>query len=425
MSTIERLRAVADERLLEGHPVEALRGYTALLQVRPEDLDARLRLADALLAMGEVQPAAVVYTAFAKHAALLGHPLRALVAMKVLQQLEPTLGGLLDSLARHYGKGAERLGRGARPSLALSDAPLPEGFRLPDPEPRAALVQLAREVGSDVARVAVYPERLPPIPLFSELPPEAFARVLHEMSLRRVRPGEPIVRQGERGDSFFVLARGRVAVLREEGDGESRRLATLHDGAIFGEVAVLRGAPRGATVVAERDCDLLEFHQEALRAASDEVRTIGQALESFARERLLQNLFSTAPLFRPLTHKQRLDLMRRFVAREISAGEVIVREGDVGEGIYLVLLGEVVVEKSGGRGAMEVASLGPGDVFGEISLLHDRPVTATVRARSHGTVLFLARHYFQRLLSAVPAIREYVEELGDERLMDLRLSLPG
>ncbi len=425
MTTVARLRALADERLLEGNALEALRAYVALLQVRPEELDARLRLADALLALGEVQPAAFVYTAFAKHAALSGHPLRALVAMKVLQALEPSLGGLLDSLARHYGKGSPRLGRAARPSLTLGEVALPEGFRLPDPEPREALLALAQRVGSDVSSIAVYPERLPPIPLFSDLPPDAFARVLREMGLCRVRPGATIVREGEPGTSFFVLARGRVGVLRE-GTGEApERLATLHDGAIFGEMAVLRGSVRGATVVAERDCDLLEFDREALRAAADELHTIGQALEAFARERLLRNLLSSAPLFQPLTRKQRLDLMRRFLAREVKEGEVVLQEGAPGQGLHLVAVGRMAVERVADGGSVRLAELGPGEVFGEISLLHERPATATVRALERSTVLFLARHYFQRLLEAVPAIREYVEDLGDERLMDLRLSVSG
>ncbi len=419
MTTLGRLRSLADEALLSGNALEALRGYTALLRVQPRDLDARLRLADALLALGEVQPAAVVYTAFAKHAALSGYPLRALVAMKVLSALEPQLGRLLDSLARHYGKGSERLGRSARPSLMGLDGPLPEGFRLPDPEPREVLVQLAQQVGADVARIAVYPEKLPPIPLFSELPPDAFARVLHALRLVRARPGQAVVRQGEPGTSFFVVARGSVNVLREEEDGP-RQLATLHDGAVFGEMAVLRGEPRGATVVAERDCDLLEFDQRALQAAAEQVETIGRALEAFARQRVLDNLLNTAPLFQPLERKQRHDLMRRFVATEVAEGGLVVREGQPGQGLYLVATGRVAVETGGVR----LAELGPGDVFGEISLLYERPATADVRATTRTTVLFLARHYFQRLLEAVPAVRAYVEGLGDERLMDLRLSVP-
>ena len=70
-----------------------------------------------------------------------------------------------------------------------------------------------------------------------------------------------------------------------------------------------------------------------------------------------------------------------------------------------------------------LATLKPGDVFGEISLIEDSPATATVTAARAGTVLFLARDVFARLVEAFPEIREYVSQLGEERLMDTRLLL--
>jgi CRP-like cAMP-binding protein len=424
MQTLRDLRAVADERLLSGEFPGALFAYAALLQVEPGELDARLRVADALLAIGEVQRAATVYTAFARHATHAGYPLRALVALKVLEALEPQLGGLVKGLADLYGLGSARVGRGARPALPDLDRPLPPGFAVRPPADPAELAEQAAAIAAATDRTGVsYPELLPAVPVFSELPPDAFARVLGALKLVRARPGQVLVEQGAEGQSFFVLARGAVRVTRRDATGTEHALATLHDGAIFGEMALISAQPRTATVAATTACDLLEFDRQALQAASAEVGTIARGLDAFMRERLLHNLLATAPLFRPLERTQRLDLARRFAAADVAPGTDVIREGDPGKGLYVVLHGEMDVSKRDGDHKVLLATLGPGDVFGEISLLHDAPTSATVTAASQSTVLFLDRAVFQRLLEAIPAVRDYVEGLGEERLMDTQILL--
>lgn len=423
MQTVQELREHADQRLFDGKYHEALHAYALLVQLQPNDLDARLRLADTLLAMGEVPGAAVVYTKLAQHAANAGHPLRALVSLKILEALEPELGKLLESFAALYAKGSERLGRAVRLSLGDPTLPLPGDLKLDSPPPPEELLPAAAKIGVDLSRIAAYPERLPSIPLFSELPADAFARVLRSLKLVRKRPGEVIVAQGEEGTSFFVLARGAVEVTRADDEGTVTRLATLRDGSIFGEMALVSAQPRSATVTAADDCDLLEFDKEALQAAAGEVATLAQALDKFTRERLLNNLLATSPLFRPLDRKQRLDLVRRFTAHDVAAGTHVIREGEEGRGLFVVLSGEMDVWKRDGDEKVLLATLKPGDVFGEIALITDDATTATVTAGVNSTVLFLSKELFQKLADAVEEIRDYVESLGDERLMDTRITM--
>lgn len=423
MNHVGDLKALADRRLFAGDHAGALHAYAALVRIQPENLDARLRVADALLALGEVQRAAVVYTALARHASNAGYPLRALVALKILSALEPQLSSLVNGLAELYALGSPRLGRAVRLSPGDLDHPLPEGLTLDNPPPQEQLVEVASQLAADVSQIGSYPEHLPPIPLFSELPADAFASVLGALKLVRTPPGRPIIRQGEVGQSFFIVARGAVRVTRADDDGHETALATLHDGSIFGEMALVSAMPRSATVRAVTDCDLLEFDREALAAASREVRTIARALDKFMRERLLNNLLATAPLFRPLDRKQRLDLVRRFTAHDVAPGTVIIQEGHPGQGLYVLLHGEVDVSKVDGDEKVLLATLKAGDVFGEISLLNDEPTTATVTAATNATVLFLAREVFQKLIEAVDEVREYVESLGEERIMDTRILL--
>jgi cAMP-dependent protein kinase regulator len=351
--------------------------------------------------------------------------LRALVALKVLSVLEPKLGVLLQDVAHLYARDSERIGKSVRRAMPE----LTEALREPLPTPGAsgglpALCVHAERVGASYqGNMLQYPDKLMPIPLLSLLPEPEFAGVLHALRVVRMPADSWVLREGEPGRSFFVLARGTAEVLAER-DGLQTRLASLWEGSIFGEMALLSASPRAASVRTSSDCDLLEFDCDALGAASATLAHLSGALGGFARERLLSNVTATSALFRPLDPKQRVDLVRRFVSVEVAAGEMVIREGDPGAGLYVVLRGEVVVTRNDQGQLQQLAQLGPSEVVGEIALVTREPATATVSAGPQGaSLLFLSRDYFERLVAAVPELRSYFERLTEDRLLDLRLSL--
>ncbi|MCC7538122.1 MAG: cyclic nucleotide-binding domain-containing protein [Deltaproteobacteria bacterium] len=424
MAKLRDVREIADQHLFAQRYREALAAYGVLVQLSPIDLDARLRVADSLLSLGEVQHSAVVYTALARYSVNAGHPLRALVAIKILATLEPQLAALIGPLAELYAEGSARLGGGGvRIAAADEEAPVPDGLdlsRAPDAPDLAARVAA---LASDYSALRAVPETLPPIPLFSKLPARDFAGMLAELKLVRARPEQTIIQEGERGTSFFVLARGTVRVHRHNASGGSIELARLGEGSIFGEMALVSAAPRSATVTAVTDCDLLEFDRTALAAASEQVATVAAALDRFTRERLLNNLMATSPLFRPFDRRQRFELVRRFSAHDVAAGTVLIRESEQGRGLFVILHGEVDVSKRDGEDQVLLATLRGGEVFGEISLLEDTPTTATVVAARQTNILFLPRDAFLRLVKALPELESYFRELAEERQLDARLVL--
>jgi CRP-like cAMP-binding protein len=94
-------------------------------------------------------------------------------------------------------------------------------------------------------------QRLSLVPLFRELPPSVIGELLPQVQERTYRPGTTIIRQGEPGDSFYVIERGAVDVIDDKAGGKT--LATLHATDVFGEMALLTGEPRSATAVAVQD----------------------------------------------------------------------------------------------------------------------------------------------------------------------------
>jgi CRP-like cAMP-binding protein len=388
----------------------ALAGYVAVIRVAPRFPGARYRVADCLLNLGDKERAKEVYKSLAWHFIRTGHPLLGLVLCKMVLALDPSYEELLHVLAELYSSESDRVAE-----VELPPPPsLPDGG--PPPElPRARgpdLLEEAARTAIDLDDLAAVPPNFPRIPLFSHLREDAFVRVLHRLRLRRFRHSDVILREGTAGDSFFMLANGQVTVWKQH-HGQPRLFARLYPGAVFGEMALVGSSTRTATVRAEGDVDALELSRLDLEAEAEQLETVRKALIRFTRSRFLANLAATSPLFSHLDPARRRALLGEFEARRFQPEDVIIEQGERGPGLFLVLRGMVEVVESSGQ---SLARLGSGAVFGEVSLLHDRPTTASVVARGVGEVLFLSRARFEDLLAQVPEVWSTLRALSEERL---------
>ncbi len=255
------------------------------------------------------------------------------------------------------------------------------------------------------------PDALPKIPLFSDLPPDAFIELFERCPLRRFGVNERIFQQGSSGDSFFVICAGTVRVFRED-QGKRSELAALSEGAFFGEMALLSEAPRGASVEStSEDTQLLEISAAVLGQLSARHPQVAQALKKFVRQRLLANVMNSSALFQSFSKSDRRDLVQRFRARDVAKGEAIIREGEKSDGLYLILSGEVEVTKAG----QALAKLKEGELFGEMSLLQRAPASATVTSTRRTSLLRLPREDFDQIIMSHPQVLALVSELSDER----------
>ncbi|QRN92963.1 cyclic nucleotide-binding domain-containing protein [Archangium violaceum] len=281
------------------------------------------------------------------------------------------------------------------------------------PEPASAEEHVSEPTSTEGA--------LPQIPLFSDLPRDAFIALFERCPLRRVPEGATIIEQGTRGDAFYVLCAGRVRVLRRIG-AEQRELATLGEGAFFGEMALLSGSPRSASVVsASEDTQVLELSARVLADLARRFPPVAKALRRFCRQRLLSDVVNTSALFQPFGRKDRRELVERFRAREVRRGDVIIHEGHQVDGLYVVLSGEVAVSKGG----KPLAQLREGELFGEMSLLQKTPATATVTAARNTSLLRLPREDFDTLILTHPQILALVSDLSDARQRSTEALLGG
>jgi CRP-like cAMP-binding protein len=386
-----------------------------------------MKVADCLVALGRPAEAAEIYRAVARYCVQAGHPLAAVISARVLEQV---IGSEADdiqaSLVVHYGRESELIGRvGARinlpePSTQVSP---PDLRSAPAPDLLAAAAHRAARC---LDSFDGYPEALQPIPLLSELSEASFRRVLRALVVRRLGDADWVIRQGESGQSFYFVASGEVRVFTTDAGGRESELARLHAGAIFGEMALISAQPRSASVQTVGEADLLEVTAGGLSELAGELDQVAAALHRFTRERLLRNLMATNRLFRPFDRTQQRDLLRRFTSHDVAPGADIIRQGDPGTGLFVVLTGEVeVVHTSDSGTRTPLATLRTHDVFGEMALLRGGATTATVTAVTMTTVLFLAREYVARIIAAVPDVRQYLEALAEDRQLDTQLALSG
>lgn len=423
-----RLRDLKEEaRALArtGQLAAALAAHEHMLATNPLDSGSRRKIADLLLALGERAAAVEVYRVVARHDLLSGHPLPALAACKVLAGMGEDPAELVRLAAASYAHGSPALAKFAarQAPVDLSAEIEPRERDRDDAADLATLIRRAHGRAVDLAAFVQYPHQFLPIPFFSELPSELFPTAIESLRLIRAGDRQRVVEQGQPGTSFYFVATGELRVLARRagpagGPAEAEMIerTRLHEGALFGEMALVTEQPRTATVEVVGEADLLEMDRASVARLCAEVPALAERLDRFARERLLKNLLATSPLFKPFDHKQQMELIRRFEGHDVAPATVIIREGEAGQGLFVILLGEVEVSKSDGlEGDRPVARLGAGDVFGEMSLLDDRPTNATVRALTASTLLFLGREYFRRLVDAVAPLRQYFEQLSQHR----------
>ena len=127
-------------------------------------------------------------------------------------------------------------------------------------------------------------ERLSGVPIFAPLSDEETQKLAVASAVRVFAPGEPIVRQGQKGKSMFVIHRGAVDVQIKE-EGATKSLRKLREGDFFGEMGLLTGEPRTATVLAEEETEVLEINNLCLKPLLEENPELVAGLSQIIEQR--------------------------------------------------------------------------------------------------------------------------------------------
>ncbi len=123
-------------------------------------------------------------------------------------------------------------------------------------------------------------------PLFKDFSVDELVAVIHGLNLITFEPGDIILTEGDPGDSLYMLTAGTVKAVKRNAAGRQVAVNELSEGAFFGEISMLTGQPRSATIVATSHCELLELDRPALDSIVATHPHVRQVLEQFSKERL-------------------------------------------------------------------------------------------------------------------------------------------
>jgi cAMP-dependent protein kinase regulator len=259
------------------------------------------------------------------------------------------------------------------------------------------------------------PGALATSPLLAELDADELRALLHETQIRHLAPGEVLVEEGQPGTSVYAIAYGAVDVFRTLG-GTRHVLATLGPGDFLGELALVAGVPRLATVQAVEACGVVELTRDRLHDLGRRHPRVEEVLQRQYKQRLLANVLSASAVLRALDASDGEALVAGLIVEVVEPGIRLVTQGKPGTGFSVLLRGRCHVDGVGANGPFQVPDLTEGDVFGEISLVRDIDATANVTSAERSVVLMLPRSAFNAIVLGSPKAKAAVLALVDDRL---------
>ncbi len=254
--------------------------------------------------------------------------------------------------------------------------------------------------------------------LFSDLAPEEFAEVYQRLRSVKIPAGLRVCREEDEGDSIFIIAEGEVEVTKKSPEGPEKQVANLKSGDFFGEFAYFTGGKRQATVKAKTDLELLEISKTDMDAILEKYPQVKEAMLRFYKDRVLDNLLALSPLTSILPPADRQELIEKLELKEAAPGETVVREGDPGGSMFLIKSGrvEVTTLDPKDRRRLTLARLSVGEFFGEVSLIKNKPRTATITALTPTELLVLDRAGFDQLAKSHPEMISLLEQTIEKRV---------
>ena len=266
------------------------------------------------------------------------------------------------------------------------------------------------------------PLDLDTVPSLATLPPDL--RRLVGASLRREehRFGQVVVRQGDPADAWYLVEQGQARVVVDGPHGEEVPLGLMEAGQGFGEISLLSGGTRSATVRAASSLTVLRLDKVVFDALVQDRPELRREMELLVRRRQLNDFLRGSSTFGQLEPAELHLLLEACEPQSLGPGEALFAEGDEGGAMYVVRAGRLRVRKRFPDGERDLAFVRTGEVVGERAALSGARRSATVIAIDEAELLAVPAQTVRELLTRSAAFRREVERR--EKLYQRRDSAP-
>lgn len=272
-----------------------------------------------------------------------------------------------------------------------------------------ALKPLTSSTGMDVAAaLTLIREQLP---FLRDLSEPQFRELLIDSKIHCMRADDVVFRKNDYTDTFWSIVDGSVAI---EIGGDNH--VTLRNGEFFGEMGLLSGRRRAATVRALGRAVLIESPRKQILKLNNSVPSLRRVLdEAF----MLRALSST--VFPDADPQSLREIVSHAAFKMFKKGEALFKEGEPGDALYVIRKGSVKVSRRNTRGVDVAQTYIPaGNLVGEMALLAGGSGirSATVTAAVACETIVLSRDVFGSFLTANPVLRERLEQLATQRALE-------
>lgn len=255
------------------------------------------------------------------------------------------------------------------------------------------------------------------LPLIKKI--NALSEQLH-LNLKKIdlEPNEMLFSQGAIGDSLYILVQGELEIRRQHEDGEETVIDHLTAGAVVGEMALLSGQKRTASVTAVTGCHLWRLDIEDFMglSAEDQQRLVdfdGLFVNRWRRLLLSRTLGKLFGQLDPETLHAMQDELEWY---HLSNGNVLFQQGDESDGMYIILNGRLRFVATGPNGEVVASSeVGPGETIGEYSLVTAERRSATVHAVRQTNLVKITPKRFKRFVAQFPDMMGHLTRIIVER----------
>lgn len=229
-------------------------------------------------------------------------------------------------------------------------------------------------------------------------------------STRVIREGEVIYEPGEFGTSFFTIISGEVTI---EPVDRSMPTNQLRHNEFFGEMSLLSGRPRADRAIAGPGCVLVETPRRVMLKLMSSNEQLRKGIDWIFVVRELQRHFSPNA-----TLKELRSIASKIEIRQYKAGEILFKEGEVGDSLFVLRSGNVSLARGAGTQAMFVAQIRAGQLVGEMALMGDPQRRETARATVASEALEVKRPAFLALTGRADARVERLTRDASQRAVD-------
>ena len=248
------------------------------------------------------------------------------------------------------------------------------------------------------------------VPLLSSLTQLQLREVLMESEIHRPDEGTIVFKQNDYTNSFFSIVEGNVTVELIDQKGQTVKL-DLQKGDFFGEMGLLSGRRRTATIRAGLRTLLLETPRRSMLKLLASVESVRKTLDAVMMKRAVRQYLSQSLPEREVDYLVESAMLKRY-----AANDVLFSDGDKADGLYLIRRGSVTVSKQIAGKEIVLAYVAAGNYVGEMALLSDAPRSATVRAAVPTEIIMLEAKRFTEVMSSHSTIQARMSALSMEHI---------